>query len=308
MTFSARRLRLSHFAAVLLVGSLGTIGCGQKAAPDTDHSKTNSPIISAKPESPQAARTIDPEPAAKALPATAAVPRDRLHQAFDDATRAADNPPADANRPPDETISKKPVFKILEEVGRSWDSIRFVSPAGKKILYTADVDTSLGRIEIALFPELAPNHVRNFISLARAGYYDQLFFDRLRREEGEGKLLQSLEAGCPLGTGDPGNGSIGYWLKDELTPGDKMSHEEGTVGACRGSEADTAGCRFYITLNKASFLDGNYTIFGKVVQGLDVARKIYEQPVIVDAQDSDGARRPENPIVIHKVTIHAKEQ
>jgi peptidyl-prolyl cis-trans isomerase B (cyclophilin B) len=304
MTFSARRLFPSHLAAVLLAGSVGVLGCGQKSPPESDHAQTNSPIIAAKPETPPASKPADPEPAAKAAP----VQRDRLHQAFGDATRAADNPPGDANRPPDTTVTNKPVFKILEAVGQTWDSIRFVSPAGKKIHYTADIDTSMGQIRLVLFPEQAPNHVRNFIALARAGYYDQLFFDRVRREQGEGQSFESVEAGCPLGTGEPGNGSIGYWLKDELTPGDKMSHEEGTVGACRGNEADTAACRFYITLSKAPFLDGNDTIFGKVVQGLDVARRISLQPVIVDDQNIDGARRPEKPIVIQKVTIHETEE
>ena len=81
----------------------------------------------------------------------------------------------------------------------------------------------------------------------------------------------------------------------------------GVVGACRGEEADSAATRFYITLDKAPFLDGNFTLFGKVVQGLDVARRIYAQPVVAEDKDRDGARRPEKPVVIRRVTIHAKE-
>jgi cyclophilin family peptidyl-prolyl cis-trans isomerase len=300
-----RGFGLRHLAAVLLAGGLGA-GCGQKAQPEVAKAEAGSAGAAAA--SPQAAKA-EAAPARVEPAAAAAAPlqRDRLHQAFADAVRPADNPPPEANRPPDETVSKKPVFKILDEVVRTWDSIRFVSPAGKKIRYTARVETSLGAIQIALFPEQAPNHVRNFIALARAGYYEQLFFDRIRQEQGAGQVLQSVEAGCPLGTGEPGSGSIGYWLKEEFTPGDKMSHDEGVVGACRGSDADTAACRFYITLSKAPFLDGNFTLFGKVVQGLDVARRISQQPMIIDDQDRDGARRPEKPIVIHKVTIHEQE-
>jgi cyclophilin family peptidyl-prolyl cis-trans isomerase len=303
MTVSPARKSLRRLAAALLVAGLAAVGCGQKPSPPAA-AAGDGPTASVATAPAPAAKPAAAEPAGKpAPPAT----RDRLHQSFADATRAADNPPADANRPPDETVTKKPVFKILEAVVARWDTIRFVSPAGKKISYDADVETSEGRMRIALFGEIAPNHVRSFIALARAGYYDELFFDRVRHERGEGAELQAVEAGCPLGTGEPGNGSIGYWLKDEFNPAEKVSHEEGSVGACHGVDADTAACRFYITLNKASFLDGNFTVFGKVVEGLDVARKIYLQPVIVDDQDRDGARRPEKPVVIHKVTIHEHE-
>jgi cyclophilin family peptidyl-prolyl cis-trans isomerase len=120
----------------------------------------------------------------------------------------------------------------------------------------------------------------------------------------------TIEAGCPLGAeGDPGNGSIGYWLKPELSTSDSgVSHEPGTVGACLATDQeDTAGCRFYITLTRAPFLDGRYTIFGKVTQGLDVARKIFMEPVIEDdTQDEGGNHRPLKPVLIEKVTIHTQ--
>jgi cyclophilin family peptidyl-prolyl cis-trans isomerase len=297
--WSTRKLALRHLAALLLMGGLSAAGCGKQAKPDAAGSQEASPTAS------QAEAKSDSIPNRSATKAP--VKPDHLHQPFAEATRAADNPPAEANRPPDQTVSKKPVFKLLDTVTKSWDSIRFVSPAGKKIAYSAEIHTSMGTIEIALFPEQAPNHVRNFIALARAGYYDELFFDRIREEQSEGKVLRSIEAGCPLGTGEPNNGSIGYWLKQEFTPGEKMSHDAGIVGACREEDPDTAACRFYITLSKPIFMDGQYTIFGKVVRGLDVARTIYQQPVIIDDQDRDGARRPEKPIVIHKVTIHEHE-
>jgi peptidyl-prolyl cis-trans isomerase B (cyclophilin B) len=85
-----------------------------------------------------------------------------------------------------------------------------------------------------------------------------------------------------------------------------MSHDEGAVGACRLIEADTAATRFYINLEKAPFLDGSYTLFGKVVVGLDVARRITQQAMSADAEDSTRAR-PQQPVVIHKVTIHERE-
>jgi peptidyl-prolyl cis-trans isomerase B (cyclophilin B) len=285
--------------AVFLAG-LALAGCGKPGGP-APHAQTSG-------DEPPAARTEPKKPdgEAPAPSKPAAAPRDRWHQPFADATRAPDNPPADSNRPPDLTVTGKPVYKLLTDVEALWDTIRFTSPAGKKVAYSATVETDLGSFQIALFPDLAPNHVRNFVALAKAGYYDGLYFDRARAEEDEGRKLFALEAGCPLGTGEPGNGSIGYWLKEEFQPGEKVSHEEGTVGACRGTEPDSAACRFYVTLCPAPFLDGNYTIFGKVVQGLDVVRKMYARPT--NAEDAGlGARRPAEPVTIKKVTIQTKE-
>ena len=292
-------LRNAPLAAGLLGAALGLLGCGEKPRPD-DSPKAEPAAASAKETA--TAVTAAPEPGG------AAPARDKMHQAFADAVRSADDPPpADAARPPDETVSKKPVHRILDAVKGEWDAIRFTSPAGKPLDFTATIETTAGNVEIALFPEQAPNHVRNFIALARAGYYDQLFVDRVRHEQNPttGQELHLIEAGCPLGNGSSGTGSIGYWLKAELTPGEKMSHDEGTVGACRGEEPDSAATRFYITLNKAPFLDGSYTIFGKVIAGLDILRKIGKSPVVVD---DEGQSHPEMPIVIQRVTIQQKER
>jgi peptidylprolyl isomerase len=203
-------------------------------------------------------------------------------------------------------LTGKSVGKLYTEVIRLWDTIHFTTKDGKPITYTAILDTGLGPIEIALRPDLAPNHVRNFVALARAGYYDGLVFERTvhaKSEEQPEVEVEVLEGGCPLGTGDLGVGSIGYWLKPEFS---KEQHVGGTVGACHGEEPDTAACRFYITLNKAPFLDGNFTIFGKVTQGLDVARRVFWLPVRNDPEYPEGDR-PQNPVVIRHVTIRSSE-
>jgi peptidyl-prolyl cis-trans isomerase B (cyclophilin B) len=196
--------------------------------------------------------------------------------------------------------------------------VRFVAPNGHRIDYTAVVETDFGPIEIALRPDRAPNHVRNFLALARAGYYDGLHFDRIIHEvspDGTGEPFDAVEGGCPLGTGEAEGGSIGYWLKaDPLDPAGKpvavepLPHEEGAVGASHGTDRDSAGCKFYITLCKAPFLDGNYTVFGKVTRGLDVARTMFHQPVVADEENpNSGHDRPQKPIVIRKVTIATHE-
>lgn len=229
----------------------------------------------------------------------------RLRQSFAEATVA--EPPAD-QCPPDTTMTGKSVGKLYTQVVRLWDEVAFVSAASLPLDYQATLETDMGTIVIALRPELAPNHVRSFVALARAGYYDGLVFERTLHEVLEGQAearMEVIEAGCPLGTAETGPGSIGYWLKPEVNP--QAVHEEGTVGACRASEEDTTACRFYINLCPAPYLDGNYTVFGKVTQGLDVAHKILSMPVRNDAEFPEGDR-PANPIVIRKLTIQTQER
>jgi peptidyl-prolyl cis-trans isomerase B (cyclophilin B) len=230
-----------------------------------------------------------------------------LHQPFAAATRQ--DPPYDYPPPPDVTLTGKSVGKLYTEVVRTWDSVRFASDEGKRIEYTAQLETELGNIRLELRPDWAPNHVRNFVALARVGYYDGLLFERIIHQESDtmpGAQLDLIEAGCPQGAGEICMGSIGYWLKPEFSTQPRHT-EEGIIGACRGEEADTAACRFYITLNKAPYLDGNYSAFGKVTQGLDVARKIFQQPVQAEEGDIEGDHRPVKPVVIRKVHILTKE-
>jgi peptidylprolyl isomerase len=230
---------------------------------------------------------------------TASVSDPRLHQTFADAT--VDMPPDDSLPPPATTVTGKSIGKLYTEVVRLWDTIRFIAPDGKPLDYRALLETEMGNIEITLRPDLAPNHVRSFIALAQAGYYDGLVFERTVHEEGQDANLELIEAGCPLGTGEIGYGGIGYWLKPEFS---KAPHEEGTVGAMHGDEGDMGTCKFYITLSPAPFMNEHYTVFGKVTQGADIAHKILSLPVRNDAPEGD---RPLKPIAIKKVTIQSKE-
>jgi peptidyl-prolyl cis-trans isomerase B (cyclophilin B) len=299
-TFQGRGLR--RFA---LTASLITLaGCGGKPAapPVAAKAEATSPVVSVPTSADNGSQA----------PAEPPLPNDAMHIPFAKATRGGDDPPAMCNRPPDTTVTGKAVGKLYDQVVRLWGTIRFVTPAGKPLVYSATLETDQGAIEIALRPDVAPNHVRNFIALAKAGYYDGLHFDRIRHEEAETQAvpaLDEIEAGCPVGTGEPGYGSIGYWLTPEFDDKDKpkLPHEEGTVGACRGTEADSAACKFYVTLCKAPYLDGNYTAFGKITSGLDAARRIHQQPGVIFETDPDGSRRPLNPVIIHKVTIHVHE-
>lgn len=209
---------------------------------------------------------------------------------------------ADQLPPPDRTLNGLSTGKLRADVQRLWDEIKLVSPTGKKIAYSAVLETDDGSLTLALLPDVAPIHVRNFVALARAGYYDGLLFEHVIQQEGDGMpdaKLEMIEGGCPAGTGEAGIGHLGYWLPAEFS--ESVKHEEGTVGACRGDDPDTAGCRFYITLSKAPVMDGNFTVFGRVTEGLDVLRKIARRP------RPEGGIRPNEPAVIRKVTIHSRE-
>jgi cyclophilin family peptidyl-prolyl cis-trans isomerase len=225
--------------------------------------------------------------------------------------------PEGERRPPDVTVTGKVVGKLYEEIaGRegmpgSFDQIQFVDGRGRKIRYSAIVKTDLGNFRIALYGDSAPNHVRNFIALCRAGYYDGLPFHRSVRVNLGEKVERFLESGCPLGTGEFGYGSIGYHLKPEIS--EELVHEDGTVGAWHGLAAkegapgtfedlDNAACKFYITLARSPWRDASFTIFGKVVQGLDVAHKINERPNLSELGSED---RPVSPVLIRQVIIEA---
>jgi cyclophilin family peptidyl-prolyl cis-trans isomerase len=269
----------------LLIGAVLS-GCSHK-----EESAAAPPAKASAPE-------VRPETSQPAETTKAADPR--WHQSFADATVA--DPPPD-QRPPDRTMTGKSVGKLYTQVVGIWDSIRFATPSGQPIHYRAVLDTEEGEIEITLRPELAPNHVRSFVALSRVGFYDGLVFERTVHEEIEGQpgsRIELIEGGCPLGTGEVGQGSIGYWLKPEFDS--QAVHEEGTVGACHGERPDTAAGKFYINLGPAPGMDGQYTVFGKVTRGLDVARKILTLPVRSDAEYPEGDR-PVKPVVIRKVTI-----
>jgi peptidyl-prolyl cis-trans isomerase B (cyclophilin B) len=236
----------------------------------------------------------------------------RYKASFADATRK--DPLADWE-PPATTLAGKSVGSLYDQVTKSWDGIHFVTDDGQRIVYHAVLETEEGTVEIELRPDWAPNHVRNFIALAQAGYYDSLVFQRIVNQASKksGDKVELIEGGGPTGAGERDQDGIGYWLKDEFNA--KVAQEEGVVGAGHGEEADSAACKFYVLLCRATRLDGNYTAFGKVVQGLDVARKIAQEPVQPDEggtaeEDQDvvgGDYRPVKPVVIRKVTITTKE-
>jgi peptidyl-prolyl cis-trans isomerase B (cyclophilin B) len=117
-----------------------------------------------------------------------------------------------------------------------------------------------GTIEIEFFDQDAPNTVANFEKLANEGFYDGLTFHRVI----PGFVAQG---GCPYGTG---TGGPGYTIKCEINP---RKHERGVIAMAHAGR-DTGGSQFYITYAPQPHLDGHHTVFGKVVQGMDVVDRI----------------------------------
>src|SRR5262245_36280730 len=122
-----------------------------------------------------------------------------------------------------------------------------------------------GEIAIEFFPADAPKTVENFVKLAKDGFYDGTTFHRVEPGfvvQGGDPLTKTLPPGDPrLGTGRPGHS-----LKAEFN---KQKHDRGVVAMARSQDPDSAGSQFYITLGPAHFLDGNYTVFGRVTGGMN---------------------------------------
>lgn len=152
---------------------------------------------------------------------------------------------------------------------------------------TAVFETNMGNFEVKLATDLAPRTSGNFISLAEKGFYNGLTFHRVI----DGFMIQG---GDPNGDG---TGGPGYTIKDEFTS--KLLHDGEGVISMANAGPDTGGSQFFITLRECSWLDGKHAVFGKVVKGMDVVRRIGK--VKTDAND-----KPVEPVVIKKITIEKR--
>lgn len=145
------------------------------------------------------------------------------------------------------------------------------------------------KIKIELYPEVAPNTVKNFVSLVKKGFYDGLIFHRVI----PGFMIQG---GCPDGTGI---GGPGYSIKGEFTRNkfeNNLKHTKGVISMARTMAHDSAGSQFFIMVADSPHLDNQYAAFGKVIEGIEVADKIV-------AGKTDYNDKPLEPQVMEKVTI-----
>lgn len=163
--------------------------------------------------------------------------------------------------------------------------------AGKEVplpMVTIEMESG-NKIVIELYPDIAPNTVRNFIHLARSGFYDGTIFHRVV----PGCVIQG---GDPLGTG---TGGPGYSIRGEFAangfPND-LKHTRGVVSMARTQDPNSAGSQFFIMVADAPHLDGHYAAFGRVVEGMEEVDRIVAVP-------RDMRDRPLVPQRIVKVTV-----
>ena len=148
----------------------------------------------------------------------------------------------------------------------------------------AVIETKFGEIELEFLPDKAPGHVNNFLKLARQGFYDGTTFHRVipgfMIQGGDPNTKDLKAPRSQHGTGGPG-----YNIKAEFND---TKHKRGVLSMARAQSPDSAGCQFFICVADSSFLDGQYTAFGRVIRGIEVADKIVNAPR--DSRDNPNDR------------------
>ncbi|MBP8975252.1 MAG: peptidylprolyl isomerase [Bacteroidetes bacterium] len=166
----------------------------------------------------------------------------------------------------------------------------------RKVIH-ATLETTKGNIELELYPTDAPKAVENFVGLAEQGYYNGVLFHRICK----GFVIQT---GDSTGLGTGGRSIYGKEFEDELNPNApsfREGYRRGTVAmANRGPNTNTS--QFFILVQDAPWMPKQYTIFGKVIKGMEVVDAIEAVDIIPEMGENDG--RPVEDIVIQKVTIH----
>ena len=135
------------------------------------------------------------------------------------------------------------------------------------------IKTKFGEMEAVLFPDLAPKHVESFLKLAKSGFYNGTIFHRIIPGfmiQGGDPLTKDSANRSRYGTGGPG-----YTVPAEFN---RVIHEKGILSAARTADPNSAGSQFFIMADKAPHLDGQYSVFGEVVKGLEVIDTIVSQP------------------------------
>lgn len=189
-----------------------------------------------------------------------------------------------------EPAQTKPIEETTKMETSKTDSVPVKPKTGKYVVISVKSGgEQLGNIKIELYKKEAPKTCENFIKLTNQGFYNGLIFHRVI----PGFVIQG---GDPKGDG---TGGPGYTVPAEISP--NLKHERGAVATARtGDQVNptkaSSGSQFYICHAAAHFLDGNYTVFGKVVQGMDVVDKI------ANTKTAPGDK-PITPVVMEKVVV-----
>ena len=151
----------------------------------------------------------------------------------------------------------------------------------------AKFNTNMGNFDVELYNDKAPITVGNFIKLVNEGFYNGIIFHRVIPDF-------MIQTGCPHGTG---YGGPGYTIKDEISK--DLSHEKGVISMANTGRPNTGGSQFFITVANTKWLDGKHTIFGKVINGMEVIDRISK----VNTGRND---KPSKDIKINTIKIEEK--
>jgi len=154
--------------------------------------------------------------------------------------------------------------------------------------YRAVLETSMGNITFQLFPDKAPNHVRNFLRLASVGFYDGTAFHRVVK----GFVIQG---GFLPTRSEPLDITQDRYIRKMAPEFNDTQHDKGTVSLAHGDDPGSGDTSFFIVLARTPVLDGKYSAFGKVVEGMDVVEKIAQVPV--------NGETPTMRVELKKVTV-----
>ena len=174
----------------------------------------------------------------------------------------------------------------IDDGGVQVDAANKTEPGGRNRI--AVIETSMGTITAELYETRAPNTTANFIGLAERGFYDGLIFHRVINNF-------MIQGGCPEGTGMGGSGTN---IELEIHP--ELTHVDGALAMARSSHPDSASSQFYICDGAQSRLDGQYAVFGMVINGMDVVRAIAEV-------ETGSQNKPAEDVVITKISIETPE-
>lgn len=185
-----------------------------------------------------------------------------------------------------------------EETATAVETTTPAPPQGKPF---AVVETDKGDIVIELLPELAPKTVENFIQLAELGFYNRTTFHRIMKD-------RMIQGGDPNSRdSDPyndGQGTAGYYLPQEFSD---VPVDRGIVAMGRAADSDNGGsCQFFIVLQRTPQWDGQYNVFGRVVEGIEVADEISRAPLTKDPHPA-MKNRPAGKQIIRSIRIEYRE-
>lgn len=153
----------------------------------------------------------------------------------------------------------------------------------------AELHTDAGQIDVRFFPDVAPNHVKNFIDLAEKGFYNNTKFHRVI----PGFMIQGGDPNTISGSPNTwGTGGSENNVKAEFS---KVPHKRGILSMARSNNPDSASSQFFIVVADSTFLDNKYTVFGEVTKGMDVADKIVGAPT--------RGETPVTPVAIKSIKI-----